>query len=107
MLKEVKSDFKPAPEAHSYTRPKERISNRLVVNTEISMQKTRRKHYTVYLLLLDDPALFPGPLLDTTEIAFAIASTAESLSANVFLSERSASEKLRKASEIKFYLGIL
>lgn len=78
----------------------------MVVNTEISIQKTR-KHCSVYLLLLDDPALFPGPLLDTTEIAFAIASTAESLSANVFLSERSASEKLRKASVLKYYLGKL
>lgn len=77
----------------------------MVVNTEISIQKTRRKHYSVYLLLLDDPALFPGPLLDTTEIAFAIASTAESLSAKVFLSERSASEKLRKMSVLKFFLG--
>lgn len=86
-------------------KPKERINNKMVVNTEISIQKKRRKHYSVYLLLLDDPALFPGPLLDTTEIAFAIASTAESLSANVFLSERSASEKLRKMSVLKFFLG--
>jgi len=45
-----------------------------------------------YLRLLDDPARLPGPLLETTDIAFAMASTAESLSANVFLSERSASE---------------
>jgi len=46
-------------------------------------------------------------LLDTTEIAFAIASTAESLSANVFLSERSASEKLRDVLVPKYHLGKL
>lgn len=66
------------------------------VRSSTKNQKTREKHQSVYLLLLDDPARLPGPLLDTTEIAFAIASTAESLSANVFLSERSASEKNKK-----------
>jgi len=74
---------------------KKRIK-RLAIAPKIRIQKTRGKLQSVYLLLLDDPARLPGPLLDTTEIAFAIASTAESLSANVFLSERSASEKIRK-----------
>lgn len=73
----------------------------MVTNTKINIQKTR-KHY---LLLLDDPARLPGPLLDTTEIAFAIASTAESLSANVFLSERSASgKKNQKKVSVKISL---
>ena len=57
-----------------------------------------------YLLLLEDPARFPGPLLDTTEIAFAIASTADNLSANVFLSERSASEAKRRILVTSFGL---
>lgn len=45
-----------------------------------------------YPLLLEEPVLFPELLLDTTEIALAIASTADRRSANVFLSDRSASE---------------
>lgn len=74
----------------------------MVTNTKINIQKTR-KHY---LLLLDDPARLPGPLLDTTEIAFAIASTAESLSANVFLSERSASEKKIKIKKVSVKISL-
>lgn len=46
----------------------------------------------IYPLLLEEPVLFPELLLETTEIALAIASTADSLSANVFLSDLSASE---------------
>lgn len=46
---------------------------------------------TIYPRLLDDPVLFPELLLDTTEMALAMASTADSRSAKVFLSERSAS----------------
>lgn len=42
-------------------------------------------------LLLDEPVLLPELLLDTTEMALAMASTADRRSANVFLSERSAS----------------
>lgn len=55
--------------------------------------------------LLDDPVRFPELLLDTTEIALAMASTADSLSANVFLSDRSASETHRtsfKSSQAGF-----
>lgn len=54
-----------------------------------------------YPRLLDDPVLFPELLLDTTEMALAMASTADSLSANVFLSERSASATQHRASEQK------
>lgn len=46
----------------------------------------------IYPLLLEEPVLFPELLLETTEIALAIASTADSRSANVFLSDLSASE---------------
>lgn len=45
-----------------------------------------------YPLLLEEPVLFPELLLETTEIALAIASTADRRSAKVFLSDRSASE---------------
>lgn len=48
--------------------------------------------YCHYPLLLEEPVLFPELLLETTEIALAIASTADRRSANVFLSDRSASE---------------
>lgn len=46
----------------------------------------------IYPLLLEEPVLFPELLLDTTEMALAIASTADRRSANVFLSDLSASE---------------
>lgn len=48
-----------------------------------------------YPRLLEEPVLFPELLLETTEIALAIASTADRRSANVFLSDRSASEMKR------------
>lgn len=48
--------------------------------------------YCDYPLLLEEPVLFPELLLETTEMALAIASTADRRSANVFLSDRSASE---------------
>lgn len=47
----------------------------------------------IYPLLLEEPVLFPELLLDTTEMALAMASTADSRSAKVFLSDLSASEK--------------
>lgn len=46
----------------------------------------------IYPLLLEEPVLFPELLLETTEMALAIASTADRRSANVFLSDLSASE---------------
>lgn len=53
-----------------------------------------------YPLLLEEPVLFPELLLDTTEIALAIASTADRRSANVFRSDRSAS-KIKTIHEMK------
>lgn len=50
------------------------------------------KEYYYYPLLLEEPVLFPELLLETTEIALAMASTADRRSANVFLSDLSASE---------------
>jgi hypothetical protein len=44
-----------------------------------------------YPLLLEEPVLLPELLLETTEMALAMASTADRRSANVFLSDRSAS----------------
>ena len=51
-----------------------------------------RVYVVIYPLLLEEPVLFPELLLETTEMALAIASTAERRSANVFLSDLSASE---------------
>lgn len=47
----------------------------------------------MYPRLLEEPVLFPELLLETTEMALAIASTADRRSAKVFLSDLSASEK--------------
>lgn len=49
------------------------------------------RKWFIYPLLLEEPVLFPELLLDTTEMALAIASTADRRSANVFLSDLSAS----------------
>lgn len=54
---------------------------------EFSLQTT-----VIHPLLLEEPVLFPELLLETTEMALAIASTADRRSANVFLSDLSASE---------------
>lgn len=47
---------------------------------------------STYPLLLEEPVLFPELLLETTEMALAMASTADRRSAKVFLSDLSASE---------------
>ena len=52
------------------------------------MQPYNQVHYP---LLLEEPVLLPELLLETTEMALAMASTADRRSANVFLSDRSAS----------------
>ena len=52
------------------------------------MQPYNQVHYP---LLLEEPVLLPELLLETTEMALAMASTADRRSANVFLSDGSAS----------------
>lgn len=54
-----------------------------------------------YPLLLEEPVLFPELLLETTEMALAMASTADRRSAKVFLSDLSASEKQFDDSELQ------
>lgn len=53
--------------------------------------------------MLEEPVLFPELLLETTEMALAIASTADRRSANVFLSDLSASEMKMKKSQQKVF----
>lgn len=66
---------------------------------EFSLQTTfltysvqHKNSIVIHPLLLEEPVLFPELLLETTEMALAIASTADRRSANVFLSDLSASE---------------
>lgn len=71
--------------------------------SKLVLSELREQVLLYYPRLLDEPVRFPELLLDTTEIALAIASTADSLSANVFLSERSASETHHRSSQISCY----
>lgn len=71
----------------------------LQMTFEFSLQTTfltysvqHKNSIVIHPLLLEEPVLFPELLLETTEMALAIASTADRRSANVFLSDLSASE---------------
>lgn len=68
-----------------------RLNTLLYTQRPFSVQTQQREYY-YYPLLLEEPVLFPELLLETTEIALAMASTADRRSANVFLSDLSASE---------------